>query len=124
MEGREVGGDDVFFVQSPTYTVHRILRGMSEKPHHGLRGCATHPDVVQGTTAFHMPSTDVVACGITRSDTPSRARCPRWLTFPSHGYLRWKSVNGSRRVRSCARRPQAVVFALGSFYHTRAVEIS
>jgi hypothetical protein len=48
MEGREVGGDDVFFAQSPTYTVHRILRGMSEKPHHGLRGCATHPDVVAG----------------------------------------------------------------------------
>src|SRR5215467_10331673 len=39
-------------------------------------------------------------------------------------YLRGKPVTGPRRVRSCARRPQTVVFSLASFYHRGAQEFS
>src|SRR5262245_35338269 len=39
-------------------------------------------------------------------------------------YLRGKPVTCPRRVRSCARRPQTVVFSLASFYHRGAQEVS
>ena len=55
--------------------------------------------------------------------TPSRARCPRGLTMPSH----WHTCGGSPspvhgRGRSRARRPQTLVFSLVSFYHRGAEE--